>query len=201
MIDNGIFYRKNAQQFFDRTAHLEVENLYARFLPLLSAGARILDAGCGSGRDTKAFAERGYEVVAFDATPEMVALAEQFSGQPVRLLRFQEMDFVEEFDGIWACASLLHVPLAELSAVFDRFIRALKPNGYWYMSFKYGDGETQRGIRQFTDFNEPSLRAFLENFEQLEVITLGISGDTRLNYEQERWVSAVVRRQGTNKSL
>jgi SAM-dependent methyltransferase len=195
MMDNRVFYRKNAQTFFERTAHLDVERLYARFLPLLSPGARILDAGCGSGRDTKAFVARGYAVTALDATPEMAALAEQFSGQKVRVLRFQEMDYTEAFDGIWACASLLHVPLAELPTVFERFIAALKPNGYWYMSFKAGDGEKQRGIRQFTDFNEDSLRAFVGGFEQLRLVTIGTSDDTRAaGNEQERWVSAIVQK-------
>ena len=195
MIDNRMYYRKHAQEFFDRTAHENVEDLYAPFLPLLPAGAQVLDAGCGSGRDTKAFAERGYVVTAFDATPEMAALAEQFSGQKIRVLRFQEMDYVEAFDGIWACASLLHVPLAELPAVFERFIVALKPGGYWSMSFKYGEGEKRRGERQFTDFTEDSLRAFLNSFHQLNVVELFTSGDTRhLRTNQERWVSAVVQK-------
>jgi SAM-dependent methyltransferase len=195
MVDNRVFYRKNAQAFFDRTAHENVEKLYAPFLPLLPAGAHILDAGCGSGRDTKVFSERGYVVTAFDATPEMAELAEQFSGQKIRILRFQEMDYVEEFDGIWACASLLHVALAELPTVFERFITALKPSGYWSMSFKYGEGEKQRGERQFTDFTENSLRTFSEGFEQLRVVNIFASGDTRqLRNEQERWVSAIVQK-------
>jgi SAM-dependent methyltransferase len=195
MIDNRAYYRKNAQAFFDRTAYENVEKLYAPFLPLLPAGAYILDAGCGSGRDTKAFTERGYRVTAFDATPEMVRLAEQFTGQQIRLLRFQEMDYRSEFDGIWACASLLHVPLAELPEVFGRFIEALKPSGYWSMSFKYGEGEKRRGERQFTDFTEGSLQAFLDGFELLRVVKIFASNDTRrLRDEQERWVSAIVQK-------
>lgn len=196
VIDNRDFYRKNAQSFFDRTAYLEVESLYAVFLPLLPAGAHILDAGCGSGRDTKAFRQRGYKVTAFDATPEMAELATQFTGQPVQVMRFQEMAFVEEFDGIWACASLLHVPLTEMPGVFDRFIRALKPNGIWYMSFKVGDGEKQRGIRLFTDFNEKSLPEFIARFDALALIHVAVSGDSRFPCnDQERWVSAVVQKQ------
>src|SRR4029079_479759 len=110
MVDNQAFYRANAQSFFERTAYLEGGEMYAPFLARLPVGAQILDAGCGSGRDTKAFAERGYAVTAFDATPEMAELARAFSGQPERVLRFQEMNYQEEFGGIWACASLLHVP-------------------------------------------------------------------------------------------
>ena len=195
MIDNREYYRQNAKAFFDRTVHEDVEKLYTSFLPRLPKGAHILDAGCGSGRDTKAFVERGYRVTAMDATPEMAALAEQFTGQPVRVLRFQELEYVAEFDGIWACASLLHVPLVELPMVFERFILALKPGGYWHMSFKYGEGEKRRGIRQFTDFTETSLSAFLAGFDALKVLDVFASGDTRADRpEQERWVSAVVQK-------
>lgn len=195
MVDNRIYYRTHAQKFFPRTAYENVENLYASFLPLLPDGAHILDAGCGSGRDTKAFAERGYVVTAFDATPEMAELAAQFSGQKIDVLRFQEMAYVAEFDGIWACASLLHVPLAELPAVFARFVAALKPGGYWSMSFKHGNGEKRRGERLFTDFYEDSLRAFLADFEELQTVQIFVSGDTRFPHsDQERWVSAIPRK-------
>jgi SAM-dependent methyltransferase len=176
--------------------NLDVENLYAPFLALLPVGAHILDAGCGSGRDTKTFSERGYQVTAFDATPEMVALATQYTGQQIGLMRFQEMEYVEQFDGVWTCASLLHVPLAELPMVFERFITALKPGGYWYMSFKYGEGEKQRGIRLFTDFTEVTLPAFLTGFEQLKLVKIGSNQDTRpLRDEEERWLSALVQKQ------
>jgi SAM-dependent methyltransferase len=195
MIDNREFYRKNAHTFFERTAYQDMERLYAPFLPLLPMGAHILDAGCGSGRDTKAFVARGYRVTAIDATPEMAALAEKFTGQPVRVLRFQELDYVAEFEGIWACASLLHVPLAELPLVFARFITALKPGGYWSMSFKYGEGETMRGIRRFTDFTEISLPAFVAEFEALKLIQVFVSGDLRVaRSDQEQWVSAIVQK-------
>lgn len=192
-VDNRVYYQNRAQEFFARTAYENVENLYARFLPLLPAGAHILDAGCGSGRDTKAFVERGYVVTAFDATPEMVELATQFSGQPVRLLRFQEMDYVAAFDGIWASASLLHVPMAEMAEVFERFITALKPGGYWAMSFKLGDGEKRRGERLFTDFNAETLAAFVAKFPALEVVNVFTSNDTRVAYSgKDQWVSATV---------
>lgn len=134
-------------------------------------------------------------LTAFDATPEMVKLATQFSGQPVRLLRFQEMDYMAAFDGIWACASLLHVPLAEMPAVFERFITALKPDGYWSMSFKLGEGEKRRGERLFTDFNGETLPAFVAQFEALEVVNLFTSEDVRFTRsEQDLWVSAIVRK-------
>jgi 2-polyprenyl-3-methyl-5-hydroxy-6-metoxy-1,4-benzoquinol methylase len=90
-----------------------MERNYRPFLALLKPGARILDAGCGSGRDLKAFSERGYQVVGLDASELMVRLAREHSDQQVHHLAFQEVTYKEEFDGIWACASLLHVPWRE----------------------------------------------------------------------------------------
>lgn len=100
----------NFERFVRATVNLDVDVLYKPFLQLLPPKARILDAGCGAGRDLKAFAEAGYVVLVMDASPQMVATAATFRQQKVIQKRFQEIAWVEEFDGIWACASLLHVP-------------------------------------------------------------------------------------------
>jgi hypothetical protein len=110
-------------------------------------------------------------------------------------MHFQEMNWVEEFDGIWASASLLHVPLAEMPDVFALCIKALKPGGYWCMTFKVGEGETMRGIRRFTDFTKDSLAAFLARFDQLKVLDVSVNGDIRAGREaKEQWVGAVVQK-------
>jgi 2-polyprenyl-3-methyl-5-hydroxy-6-metoxy-1,4-benzoquinol methylase len=117
---NDDYYQQHADTFFDDTVEVDMTPLYGRFLPLLADGAAILDAGCGSGRDALAFAMLGYSVTAFDASPALVALAENHSGRAVHCLRFQDITWQAQFDGIWACASLLHVPTAELPEVMDR---------------------------------------------------------------------------------
>src|SRR5437879_4481189 len=107
------YYSIHATDFVETTSTLDLAHLYKPFLAELAPGARILDAGCGSGRDAKAFLTRGYRVTAFDASPQMAANTSSLTGQECKILSFQQMKFRDEFDGIWACASLLHVPKSE----------------------------------------------------------------------------------------
>ena len=97
---NDDYYQQNAQRFFDETVDVDMSAVYQPFLALLKPGARILDAGCGSGRDAKAFSERGYAVDAFDASAELAERAERLIGRPVEVMRFQELTAVEQYDGI-----------------------------------------------------------------------------------------------------
>jgi SAM-dependent methyltransferase len=135
------FYREHAREYCRFTANLSVGELYIPFLKEISKGSRILDAGCGSGRDTKAFSAKGFAVTAIDASPQIARMARDLTGQPCRVLSFQEMDFRNEFEGIWACASLVHVPRRDVSDVLRRLARALKPLGILYVSLKEGKGE------------------------------------------------------------
>jgi SAM-dependent methyltransferase len=130
------YYQHNAGTFFADTVEVAMTPLYRHFLPLLPDRGRILDAGCGSGRDAKAFSALGHQVTAFDASPALIALAERNLGQPVHCLRFQDITWQDSFDGIWACASLLHVPAVELPDAMQRLCRALEPGGILYASFK-----------------------------------------------------------------
>ncbi|MFN9880803.1 MAG: class I SAM-dependent methyltransferase, partial [Planctomycetota bacterium] len=135
------YYDERAAEYVARTDQLDMEEMYQPFLELVPIGGQILDAGCGAGRDAQAFVERGYRVAAFDASATMVALTVQRTGVVAVQARFQDLDYRDAFDGIWACASLLHVPLSDLPDVFDRLRRALKQDGVCFMSFKYGNSE------------------------------------------------------------
>jgi 2-polyprenyl-3-methyl-5-hydroxy-6-metoxy-1,4-benzoquinol methylase len=135
------FYNKNARQFCSSTQRLNLRKLYSSFLKELPPAAHILDAGCGSGRDTKAFLARGYKVKAIDASHQLALMATKFTGQHCETVSFQNMDFHHKFDGIWACASLLHTSRAEMSLILRRFANALKQNGVLYVSLKEGHGE------------------------------------------------------------
>jgi len=123
------YYNESAEAFFTATVTVDMEPVYQRFLRLLSPAARLLDAGCGSGRDAKAFAQQGFCVDAFDASPELAKLAAAFTGRPVEVMSFLEFDRHHLYDGIWACASLLHVPEVDLAQVFQRLWSGLKPGG------------------------------------------------------------------------
>ena len=151
------YYNINAVEFVKETVSIDMSELYDRFLPLLPAACNILDAGCGTGRDTKAFLERGYKVTAFDQSQAMVEAAQKLTNQNVSCLAFQDIDYVDTFDGIWACASLLHIPRHTLPAVFRKLRKALRDHGVIYASFKYGDFEGDRNGRFYHDLTESSL--------------------------------------------
>ncbi|MCT9844811.1 class I SAM-dependent methyltransferase [Leclercia adecarboxylata ATCC 23216 = NBRC 102595] len=188
------YYQDNAQTFFDGTVNVDMSSLYETFTRHLAPGARVLDAGCGSGRDAKAFLEMGYQVEAFDASSAMVELAREHTGLPVQLMTFADVEWKKEFDGIWCCASLLHVPSLELPGVMRKLADALKPGGVWYLSFKYGNGEREVDGRRFTDMDEGRLRALLNTVAMIDVISLWATQDKR-PLRNEVWINGVLRKE------
>ena len=188
------YYDDHADQYVQDTVGVEMQPLYVPFLELISPGGKILDAGCGSGRDSKAFKDRGFVVTAIDASENMANHASRLLEQPVSVVRLQDVAFTSEFDGIWACASLLHVPRHEIDDVLLRLIRALKPHGVCFLSFKEGDGERQDGGRYFNDLQLESLERLLVGHSEIEVVRLWTTCDVRPDQQQVRWVNGMFRR-------
>ena len=170
--------------------------LHDRFLANIPEGGLLLDAGCGAGRDSKAFLARGYMVSAFDASAELAARASVFVGHSVEVLRFEEFSKPPIFDGIWACASLLHVPEADLPETIARLWAALKPTGFFYLSFKYGEGERTKDGRHFTDATEERLLEWVAELPDVESRDVWTTEDVRAD-RQETWLNAIIRRQST----
>lgn len=193
MDSNIEYYNINADSFYENSVNADMSEWRNRFLKHIPDGGRILDVGCGSGRDSKAFIKDGFSVVAIDASREMCQKASEFLGQEVWQIRFEEMSFEEEFDGVWACASLLHAGEKELPEVMSKVYTALKINGIFYASFKYGDGVTQRGERFFIDFTEKSIKPFLEE-KGFEIIESGITTDVRPGRENEKWTNVIAKK-------
>lgn len=187
------YYNTNAQEFYQGTVKADMSDNYRAFLNKIPSNGRILDAGCGSGRDTKAFKELGYQVSAIDSSKELCALASKYTGEKVRQIRFQDLDEIHYYDGIWACATLLHVPSKELEDVLKRFYRALKEEGIFYASFKYGDFEGERNGRYFHDLNEDKAK---EVFHKVgfKVIKQWTTGDVREGRQDEQWLNILVKK-------
>ena len=131
------YYDEMAKEFCENTVNADISAQRDRFLGYLKDGASILDFGCGSGRDTKAFLDLGYKIAAIDGSSELCKVASEYTGIEVKNMLFQELDDIEKYDGIWACSSILHVSKKELKSVLEKMATALKDGGVIYTSFKF----------------------------------------------------------------
>lgn len=188
------YYDQHADAFIAGTLDVQMQSLYDKFLPHLPAGGHILDAGCGSGRDSRYFLQQGFVVTALDASWPLVLHARTLTGLPVLHCRFDEFVASQPLDAIWACASLLHVPQAELVLVMDHLARQLRRGGLFYCSFKYGVGEVSRDGRSFTHLDESGLAALLTKLP-LSVVECWQTADLRPGRQEERWLNVLLRRE------
>ena len=189
------YYNNNAQEFVNSTFMVDMQSLYQPFLNLLPDFGRILDLGCGSGRDALAFKNMGYQIEAMDYSAELVKQASDLTGIEVRLQSFYDLDEINTYDGIWACASLLHCERHRLVDVLQRMIQSLKANGVIYMSFKYGDQDREKDGREFTDLNEQQAGELLDHFNQVSLAKHWISIDKRPD-RTEQWLNLLWKKNG-----
>jgi len=187
-------YNKIGLFFCQRTVDLDMEKSYLRFLKYLAPKSTILDAGCGSGRDVKAFYERGYQVHGIDGSEEIVKFASEYTGSHIVHLCFEEMTFQDNFDGIWANASLVHMSPKELEAIFPRFIKALRPDGYWHILFKYGDDPCLDDLIPSFFQNQNSLTALLDKFPELLIQEIWIEESPLAKGGIAKWIGCIVKK-------
>ena len=188
------YYQTNAKRFFDDTVHLDMENIRQAFLELIPEHGKILDAGCGSGRDTLNFIKNGYEVVAFDFSEEMVKLASEHTGQTILNISFEDISFDDEFDGVWASASLLHVPKKSIHTAISNLARSLKRNGILYSSFKYGENEINKNNRLFNNYTEFTFKSLVDSIGSLDLIRHWKTEDNRPERKGEFWLNVLLLR-------
>ncbi len=188
------YYDEKAKEFCENTVNADVSPQRDRFLSHLKAGDSILDFGCGSGRDTKAFIDLGYNVEAIDGSIELCKTAAEFAGIEVRNMLFQELDDIDRYDGIWACSSILHVSKAELKFVLKKMVTALKEGGVIYTSFKYGTFEGERNGRYFSDFTEESFREYIADYPEIDIVDSWITGDVRPGRGEEKWLNLILKK-------
>ena len=181
------YYDDPANAYADQTLHADMSESYERFEKYLTPGAAVLDAGCGSGRDSLHFMQAGYAVTAIDASKEMCAFASRLLQQEVRQLRFQELDYDACFDGIWACASLLHVQERQQGEVFHRLMCALVPGGVLYASWKYGETERTEASsgRLFCDMTEQRAEALAQEAMRAEPLLKSLKHPMKLREDQD----------------
>ena len=183
------YYNKQAFSFVSGTVDVKFFDFQNRFIAYLPESGTILDLGCGSGRDSKAFIGKGYEVTAVDGSEELCKIASDYIGIPVICSTFQEFETDKKFDGVWACASLLHLEYIDLKSVMKKISSYLKNNGCFYISFKYGSFSGERNGRFFTDMTEEKIREILKDIPSLTIDIEFITGDVREGRENEKWLN------------
>ena len=188
------YYNEKAVSFSESTVHVDFTETQQTFLDCLPSHAHILDFGCGAGRDTKYFLEQGCRVTAVDGSEALCKIASEYTGIQVKQMLFQNLDETEKYDGIWACASILHLKKTELPDVLVKMRNALKKQGIIYTSFKYGDFEGVRNGRYFTDFTEELFADFMKDIPGLTIEKTWITGDVREGRGDERWINILLRK-------
>lgn len=189
------YYIDNAEEYAQKTAEVDMSNVLDVFVRKIPAKGRILDLGCGSGRDSKTFIGMGYTVTALDGSTELCRIASDYTGLSVRCLMFQDLDYDNAFEGIWACSSLHHLSRDQLNETLPKVIRALKPGGILYTCFKYGESDyIDEKERHFTCATEQSVYNLVEVVRDdidINEMNVWITGDN-LNGRDLRWVNVIV---------
>lgn len=188
------YYNTKAAAFIQDTEGAEMNSIQEEFLAYVKDGGRILDLGCGSGRDSKAFLDAGFSVTAVDGSEEMCKNAARLTGLPVQCVLFQEFVTDELYDGIWACSSLLHLNKPDIHDCVARLSGNLKTGGCFYLSFKYGEFEGERNGRYFTDMTAGSMEELLGDIGSLRLLKYQITGDVRPGREDEKWLNVFYER-------
>lgn len=188
------YYDINAKEFVEGTLNVDFKVTQDKFINKLPAKGYILDFGCGSGRDTKYFLAKDFNVEAIDGSIELCKIASEYTNIKVRHMYFNELSIVNKYDGIWACFSILHLSLDDLVDVFKRMSKALKDEGIIYTSFKYGDFSGERNGRYFTDMTEDSFAKLIANVENLKVEEQWITADVRPQRGNEKWLNLILRK-------
>ena len=203
MNDTIKYYEKESETFIAETIDADTEVLRRRFLSHIPDNGEILDLGCGSGRDTKAFIDAGYRGSAIDGSEEICRAASKYAGIDVKCMDFFDIKDEAAYDGIWACASALHVEKSRIPKLLEILYKALKKGGVLYLSFKYGDHDGFRDGRHFTDLNENGFSELLDSLyresvtrDEFELVDEWKSEDVRRGKNVE-WLNVILRKSNT----
>lgn len=188
------YYNQKASAFSDSTQTINFSSIQQDFCRYVPKGGKILDLGCGAGRDSKAFLDAGYDVTAIDGSEELCKVASKFIGKDVECIIFQDYEPKTMFDGIWACATLLHLSKEDIVLVMNKLAKNLKKDGCFYASFKYGDFSGIRNGRFFQNMTEDMFTELLKQLPDYELISSAITSDVRDGREDEKWLNAFLRK-------
>lgn len=185
------YYDKNAEFFLNSTQNLDMTHIYKPFLEILGNNKNILDLGCGVGRDAEEFINMGHNVLGIDGSISMCQMSQKRLGNraEIKHMMYEEIEWNKKFDGIWACASLVHLERCKMDQILSNLAKSIKEGGIFYMSVKYGENMREINGRIFYDWTEDMLRPMLLK-NRFEVIKFWKTGDVRVEKPQI-WLNAL----------
>ncbi len=198
MLDSIDYYNQYATQYYEDTVNLELDDIRDEFIEYLPENSEIMDLGCGSGRDSLYFIERGFDVTAVDGSIELCDLASIHIGQDVLNLKYNELDFTDVFDGVWACASFTHSTLKELKEVLGKIKESLKDGGILFLSFKYGDFDGVRHNKYYKYYRTNEIRNILGEYNEFNILKINKVNDIRQARSEEKWIHVIVKKEEKN---
>lgn len=195
------FYDNNAEEYSKWMENVNFRKIQDRFLVQLAPGASILDFGCGSGRDAKYFLKNGFRVTATDGSREMCRIASANTGLSVQQMMFEDLDADDQYDAIWACASIMHLPSGELADVLGKMSRAIHKDGLIYTSFKYGSFEGEQKGRYYTDMTVGHFRKLIANVPDLKIREAWTTEDARPDHANHLWLNLILAKQSITQGM
>lgn len=191
------YYNTHADRYSEITRNADMSDIYQHFEENLKPGSRILDLGCGSGRDSKYFLDKGYKVVSLDASEAMCRKTQELTGKAAVHMRIEDMNYENEFDAVWACASLLHVAKSDMHKILEKAMKALRVGGVLYASWKYGKSErTWDDGRTFANYTEARVCDMVALVSGASLEDVWTSQDVRLDRigQGHLWVNVLVKK-------
>ena len=188
------YYNTHADRYSEITRNADMSDIYQHFEENLKPGSRILDLGCGSGRDSKYFLDKGYKVVSLDASEAMCRKTQELTGKAAVHMRIEDMNYENEFDAVWACASLLHVAKSDMHKILEKAMKALRVGGVLYASWK--SERTRDDGRTFANYTEARVCDMVALVSGASLEDVWTSQDVRLDRigQGHLWVNVLVKK-------
>lgn len=189
------YYNTNAKEYFETTKNIKTTDIYNEFINMVKPSGKVLDLGCGSGRDSLYFKNAGYYVTSIDGSIELAKEAQKLIKQEVIVSKFEDFRSNEKFDGIWACASLLHVRRENIEGVLRNLTNNLNKGSVFYLSFKYGDNEyiDDKG-RYFNCYIEETFMELITKIKEYKLKAIYKTGDFLGRRDNLIWLNIILER-------
>ena len=193
-MDTLDYYNENAEKYFDLTYNADMSIQYNHFLQYVKRDGKILDFGCGSGRDSLYFKNKGYDVTAIDGSEELCKIAREYTGIDVKNMKFDEFNDVDYYDGIWACGTLLHLHNSEILEVLKKLRDALKDTGYMFVALKNGKGEEQILDGRYYNYFELNDVENLVELIKMDIVEVYMSRSVSNPEETKYWNNFILKK-------